>query len=272
MNARFALVCDCPRVLALTAGCSESKLRTGHCERDADCPGGAVLRPRRGGDVHLCGVGRRSARRRRVGGRAGMHEERSNARPRSRSATRRRAGACDSARAEDGAACASRDSGRPLCGPSGACVECVSPTSADCTANPAKPICDAASNTCVGCASDDQCVAKGVGPGICMSHQDGRCASRQRGPLRREQGRVRLERADTPRPVARRRRSAGRRSPLDALTATRRVLLISGRSRWLQWSAAGANPVSIIGGMDAAIVGGLQVGHRRLRSRRTVRS
>src|SRR5207302_390530 len=85
--------------------------------------------------------------------------------------------ACDSARFGDGTACASRDSARPLCGPTGSCVECVSTTSVDCSANPAKPICDLASNTCLPCLSDDQCSAKGIGPGICMSHQDGRCAS-----------------------------------------------------------------------------------------------
>jgi hypothetical protein len=71
--------------------------------------------------------------------------------------------------------CASR-SATPACGPSGACVACA--TSADCSKEATKPICDLASNTCVACTSDDQCFAKlGANPGVCMSHQDGRCAT-----------------------------------------------------------------------------------------------
>jgi hypothetical protein len=63
---------------------------------------------------------------------------------------------------------------RAICANS-TCVECV--TSADC-ATATKPICDTTTNTCVPCTSDDQCVTKlGADPGVCMSHQDGRCAT-----------------------------------------------------------------------------------------------
>jgi hypothetical protein len=56
-----------------------------------------------------------------------------------------------------------------------ACVECI--TSADCLTT-TKPICDATTNTCVPCTSDDQCVGKlGSDPGVCMAHEDGRCAT-----------------------------------------------------------------------------------------------
>ncbi len=56
------------------------------------------------------------------------------------------------------------------------CVECA--TSADCSSDPTKPICDTTTNSCVRCASDDQCSAKlGADPGVCMAHQDGRCAT-----------------------------------------------------------------------------------------------
>jgi hypothetical protein len=47
---------------------------------------------------------------------------------------------------------------------------------------------------------------------------------------------------------------------LDALTSSRRVLVISGPVAGLQWNAAGANPISLIGRASAAIVGGLQSG------------
>jgi hypothetical protein len=65
----------------------------------------------------------------------------------------------------------------PACGSTGACVPCnVSTVVMDCL-DPTKPICDAATNTCVACASDDQCVQRnGADPGVCMAQVDGHCA------------------------------------------------------------------------------------------------
>lgn len=73
-------------------------------------------------------------------------------------------------------ACAARDASKPACSAVGTCVECM--TSNDCLAT-SKPICDTASNVCVPCASDSACAAKTslVGPGVCMAHQDHRCAT-----------------------------------------------------------------------------------------------
>jgi len=67
-------------------------------------------------------------------------------------------------------ACAGRDRGKPACGPSGACVACV--TNADCPNT--TPVCSA-SNACGPCSKDGDCSGRS-GPGVCMSHQDGRCA------------------------------------------------------------------------------------------------
>ena len=54
------------------------------------------------------------------------------------------------------------------------CVECT--TSAQCTADPKKPIC--VKNACAPCTSDMQCKDKSAtGPGVCMFHQDGHCAT-----------------------------------------------------------------------------------------------
>ena len=51
-------------------------------------------------------------------------------------------------------------------------------TSADCNDDPTKPICDALKGQCVACTSDGQCVTKlGADPGVCMAHEDGRCAT-----------------------------------------------------------------------------------------------
>jgi hypothetical protein len=76
----------------------------------------------------------------------------------------------------------------PVCVPStdsntaiaGRCVGCA--TSADCS-NPVAPICNITTTstvpayTCTACTSDKQCSDKGVGPGVCMFHLDGRCAT-----------------------------------------------------------------------------------------------
>lgn len=56
------------------------------------------------------------------------------------------------------------------------CVECA--TSSDCSADPKKPICDTTAHTCGACTGDSQCADKlGPNPGVCMAHQDGRCAT-----------------------------------------------------------------------------------------------
>jgi hypothetical protein len=53
-------------------------------------------------------------------------------------------------------------------------VACLTDT--DCTVASA-PICNA-SNACIACTADSQCVAKlGADPGVCMTHQNGRCAT-----------------------------------------------------------------------------------------------
>ncbi len=256
MNARHGLVALA--VLGLTAGCSESKLRTGHCERDTDCPAGqsCVLE---GAATFTCAAsdgGLPDGDASEVAPECTKSDQCPAEKPICDAQMCR---TCESARSGDGAACASRDSARPICGPSGACVECVSPTSADCTANPAKPICDGASNTCVGCARDDQCVAKGVGPGVCMSHQDGRCASDSEIIYVENKGGC-ASSTLTPMAGSSGTPFCGPQVALDALTQTRRLLLISGPVAGLQWSAAGANPVSLLGRANAAIVGGLQAG------------
>jgi len=66
---------------------------------------------------------------------------------------------------------------KPVCATSGSmlgqCVQCM--TSADCSGS--TPICNTGSNTCMACTTDSQCASIPGGPGICMFHQDGRCAS-----------------------------------------------------------------------------------------------
>lgn len=80
--------------------------------------------------------------------------------------------ACVGCQAAGPQACTMRSATTPMCGPAGTCVECM--RNSECS-NPAKPICNR--NVCVRCSSDSQCAMKGVGPGVCMAHQDGRCAT-----------------------------------------------------------------------------------------------
>jgi hypothetical protein len=58
----------------------------------------------------------------------------------------------------------------------GVCVECTK--SLEC-ADPTKPICNLSTNTCAPCTTDQDCIDKtgSSDPGVCMSHQDGHCAT-----------------------------------------------------------------------------------------------
>jgi hypothetical protein len=88
--------------------------------------------------------------------------------------------ACN-AQGADATACKTRNAAIPICASTGAkagqCVECA--TDAQCEAS-AKPICDPATQACRRCQKDMECLAKSTtAPGICMSHDDGRCATTQ---------------------------------------------------------------------------------------------
>jgi hypothetical protein len=81
-------------------------------------------------------------------------------------------GACVGCGSAASDACAKRDPTKTACLATGDCGECA--RDADCMSI-AEPICDTATHACRPCASDNECT--GTGPGVCMSEQDGRCAS-----------------------------------------------------------------------------------------------
>ncbi len=67
------------------------------------------------------------------------------------------------------------DGGAKVCErDAGMCVECLEDT--DCSET-TKPICNLSTRMCERCTTDSQCAAKVPNPGICMFHQDGRCAT-----------------------------------------------------------------------------------------------
>jgi hypothetical protein len=75
--------------------------------------------------------------------------------------------------------CSKREAAKSVCATNGnvagQCVGCV--TDNTCGSIGA-PICDKVSNTCRRCDVDAECIAKvGADPGVCMAHDDGRCAT-----------------------------------------------------------------------------------------------
>jgi len=72
---------------------------------------------------------------------------------------------CGDAASPD-AGCALRDPALPVCGDSGACVQCSEDSTAQCTGT--TPVCDAA-GTCIGCTRHDQCAdACAIATGECF--------------------------------------------------------------------------------------------------------
>jgi hypothetical protein len=143
----------------------------------------------------------------------------------------------------------------PVCATTGTiagqCVGCV--TSGDCTGT--TPICNTA-NTCVACTSDTQCSDKGVGPGVCMFHQDGRCASdaetiyvQNSATCSGGAGTIASPYCDS---------QAG----INAVTASKRVIVMSGSNLYPVTSTATSSTgqISIIGQSTATTTAGAFVG------------
>jgi hypothetical protein len=170
MKGLFAvLVC----VVALGAGCLNKQLNPGRCNSTADCQSGQTcdLSPQANGTC-VCnspactdgGAGMGGA-----GGGAGT-------------GTGGAAGSGGMAGAGQGGGSGGCQSNlqcsppMPACAPGGVCVECTA--SSDC-ADPTKPICNANTNKCEACTTDQQCIDK-IGssdPGVCMAQADGHCAT-----------------------------------------------------------------------------------------------
>jgi hypothetical protein len=153
--------------------------------------------------------------------------------------------------------CAGKYPDLPFCDPSGACVECSGDK--DCQ-SPTRPICDSGTKKCVACVSDLQCANKGGNAGVCMFHQDGRCASTdevihvQNGP------------GCSMNPGVGGTLGAPfcfSQHGLDAVTATKRVVVLHGPDALTNWTAApiGA-PVTVVGQGNATIAPGAFVGIR----------
>jgi hypothetical protein len=133
---------------------------------------------------------------------------------------------------------------------SGRCVQCVA--SSDCGLR--EPVCNTMAKTCGRCTGDGDCLAKAGGPGVCMTHQDGRCATDA------ETFYV-SSRAGCANSVASGGGSAatplcGPQAAIEALRANRRVLVIRGSTAvpGLSWTSGGGQ-VSVLGQEEAVVTG-----------------
>lgn len=245
-------------LFALMAACTAR--RPGYCERDSDCSAGQICNlewPAKFQCVLATldgGVGGSDGSE--VGGGDSTAECHASPEcPAGRPICV--AGACVACSSAPSGSCADRDIGRPVCDPAGACVECAS--SADCTAEPSRPICDAATKACAPCTGDAQCVAKsGADPGVCMAHQDGRCAALAETIFVQNvtgcqatvtSGDVTAGSAAVP--------LCSLQQAVVALSGTRRLLVVrgtvAGSTAAVQGTAGAGSQVSIIGQGNAAI-------------------
>jgi hypothetical protein len=138
---------------------------------------------------------------------------------------------------------------KPACVPSGSdaplagqCVQCV--TSSDCGGN--TPVCNS-SNQCVPCSLDSQCT---TGPGICMRvtsgpfQQDGRCATDAEAIYVQNSSGCSGGAGTKESPYCQ------PQSAINAVTSSKRVIVMSGTAALASWSASlgsSAAPIYVIG-------------------------
>jgi len=153
--------------------------------------------------------------------------------------------------------CSTSHPSTPACGPNGACVECAA--DADCS-SAAKPACDPKANTCGPCMSDADCAGRS-GPGVCMSHQDGRCAS-DAETIYVQQTATCATAAD-PSAGTSNNPFCGADKAAVALSTSRRLIVIRGTVQGASWTLQGSTgdpQVTIIGQQTGTIAGGASPG------------
>lgn len=129
----------------------------------------------------------------------------------------------------------------------GQCVQCV--TSADCSGS--TPVCNA-SNQCVPCTSDSQCT---TGPGICMFHQDGRCASDAETIYVKNSASCTTGSGTATSPYC------DSQLGINAVTTSKRVLVMIGPTALSAWqSTATGSQISVIGQAGAVVSPGASIG------------
>jgi hypothetical protein len=166
----------------------------------------------------------------------------------------------------------------PACDTANKCVECVQ--SSHCK-NASAPVCDTTAEHCVQClkdsdcsgttpictnkqctkcASDAQCVAKlGASPGVCMFHQDGRCATDAETIY--VQNNTAICSASAASGGTATNPFCNSQDGVSAVTSTKRLVVMRGPDAWLGWTAtlSGAQ-ASVVGQNGATIAPGAAIG------------
>jgi hypothetical protein len=246
-------------LLVLAAGACDDQLKAGRCEKDSDCESGMTcIQDMIAGAYHRCVTP--------DGGAAGDGGSPDIVKPECTddlqcSADRPACGstgACGPC-AAGSTVCVTRHSSTPVCGASGACVECAS--NADC-ASAAKPACDTQSGTCKPCTADSDCTGR-PGPGVCMAHQDGRCAS-DAETIYVQQTATCVTTAD-PTAGSATTPFCGLDKGAVALSATRRLFVVRGTVQGTAWTLQGSSTdpqSSIVGQQTGTLAGGASPGLR----------
>ena len=158
----------------------------------------------------------------------------------------------------DDAACTMRNSALPACDGS-ACVECTDDKHCP---SATKPICDVQLKKCVPCTADAQCAKKqnSPNPGVCLAHQDGRCATDAEAIYVRNAPGCSMSAgaggtAATP--------FCFSQDGLNGVTATKRVVVLRGPDALTPFTAsATGGEVTVVGQSNATIAPGAFVGVR----------
>ena len=172
-------------------------------------------------------------------------------------------GAIDSGARDAGAATGPCIGATPVCATTGTiagqCVGCV--TSNDCTGT-TTPICNLtatttmAANACMACNSDTQCSDKGIGPGVCMSHDNGRCASDSETIYVRNAAGCTGGAGTAASPYC------DSQAAINAVTASKRVIVMTGSNLYpiTSTSTSSSGKITIIGQGTATTAAGAFIG------------
>jgi hypothetical protein len=146
-----------------------------------------------------------------------------------------------------------------VCDPSNfTCVGCLADS--DCKVA-TKPICNKTILTCESCSTDAQCAAKVPNPGICMFHQDGRCATDEETIYVRYSSGCAMALG-----------SGGTRATpyclsqlgIDAVSQAQSLVVLQGPDPLTEWAVAAVPqaPITVVGQASATINPGARVGVR----------
>jgi hypothetical protein len=152
-----------------------------------------------------------------------------------------------------------RDGGANVCErDAGVCVECLE--DGDCP-DTTRPICNLSARTCERCTTDSQCLAKVPNPGICMFHQDGRCATDSETIYVKNSAGCTMTAGSGGTLAA---PYCLSQDGINTVVQGRSLIVMSGPDALTEWSVmtAPAEPVTVVGQSAATVSPGARIGVR----------